>query len=184
MEVTKFGGKGEYIARYIQLWLKVGLIASLACFHVVKTEVAYHVLLGQPWLHKHHIIPSMYHQYVKGRHNDRMMWIVANPSPFEQAKAHLVETMFYDKWAPFGESSISKPLRTFVPQWKDVEKDLEPNLRELLSQKRKRRETSTSSSNSFPCCVRVKAPDSRITYKLWRWAGPTYNMQRGPWEEP
>ena len=66
MEVTGFGGKGEHMAGYIQLWLKVGPIASLARFHVVKTEVAYHILLGWPWLHKHHLIPSTYHQCVKG----------------------------------------------------------------------------------------------------------------------
>ena len=37
MEVMGFGGRGEYTAGHIQLWLKVGLIASLAHFHVVKT---------------------------------------------------------------------------------------------------------------------------------------------------
>ena len=53
MEVTGFGGRGEYITGHIQLWLKVGLTASLAFFHVVKTEVSYHILLGRTWLHKH-----------------------------------------------------------------------------------------------------------------------------------
>ena len=53
MEVTGFGGRGEYTAGHIQLWLKVGPIASLARFHVIKTKVSYHVLLGRPWLHKH-----------------------------------------------------------------------------------------------------------------------------------
>ena len=53
MEVTGFGGRGEYTEGHIQLWLKVGPIASLARFHVVKMEVLYHVLLGRPWLHKH-----------------------------------------------------------------------------------------------------------------------------------
>ena len=53
MEVTGFGGSGEYTAGHIQLWLKVGPIASLALFHVVKKEVSYHVLLGRSWLHKH-----------------------------------------------------------------------------------------------------------------------------------
>ena len=48
MEVTGFGGRGEYTAGHIQLWLKVGPIASLAHFHVVRTEVSYHVLLGRP----------------------------------------------------------------------------------------------------------------------------------------
>ena len=96
MEVTGFGERGEYTAGHIQLWLKVGPIASLAWFHVVKIEVSYHVLLGRPWLHKHRLVSSTYHQCVKGRLNGKMICIVANPSPFEQAKAHLVETMFYD----------------------------------------------------------------------------------------
>jgi len=53
MEVTGFGGKGEFTTGHIQLWLKVGPIAFLACFHVVRMEVSYHVLLERPWLHKH-----------------------------------------------------------------------------------------------------------------------------------
>ena len=48
MEVTGFNGRSKYTAGHIQLWLKVGPIASLARFHVVKTEVSYHVLLGRP----------------------------------------------------------------------------------------------------------------------------------------
>ena len=109
MEVAGFGGRGEYTACHIQLWLKVGPIASLAQFHEVKIEVSYHVLLGRPWLHKHRLVLSTYHQCVKGRMNGRMIRIAANPSPFEQAEAHLVETMFYGQWASSGESSVSKP---------------------------------------------------------------------------
>ena len=109
MEVTGFGRRGEYIAGHIQLWLKVGPIAFLARFHVVKIEVSYHVLLGRLWLHKHRLVPSTYHQCVKGRLNDRMIRIVANPSPFEQVEAHLVKTMFYDQWAPSRKSTVSKP---------------------------------------------------------------------------
>ena len=48
MEVTGFDGRGEYTAGHIQLWLKVDPIDSLARFHVVRTEVSYHVLLGRP----------------------------------------------------------------------------------------------------------------------------------------
>ena len=64
MEVIGFGGRCEYTAGHIQLWLKVGPIASLARFHVVKKEVSYHVLLGRPWLHKHRLVLSTYHQCV------------------------------------------------------------------------------------------------------------------------
>ena len=135
IEVTGFVGKGEYMVGYIQLWLKVGPIASLAHFHVVKTKVLYHILLGRPWLHKHRLIPLMYHQYVKGRLHDRTIWIVANLSPFEQVETHLVETMFYDERAFSGESSMSKPLGTFAPRWENVENDPKLDLRELLAQK-------------------------------------------------
>ena len=106
MEVTGFGGRGKNTTGHIQLWLKVGPIAPLARFHVVRMEVSYHVLLGRSWLHKHRLVPSTYRQCVKGRLNGRMICIVANPSPFEQVEAYLVETMFYDQWAPSGESSI------------------------------------------------------------------------------
>ena len=107
MEVTGFDGKGEYTAGHIQLWLKVGPITSLARFHVVRTEVSYHVLLGRPWLYKHRLVLSTYHQCVKGRLNKDDTHS-CKPSPFEQAEAHLVETMFYDQWAPSGENSVSK----------------------------------------------------------------------------
>ena len=40
MEVMEFGGRGEYTTGHIQLWLKVGLIAFLTRFHVVKIEVS------------------------------------------------------------------------------------------------------------------------------------------------
>ena len=147
MEVTRFGRRGEYTTSHIQLWLKVGPIASLARFHVVKIMVSYHVLLGRPWLHKHQLVSSTYHQCVKRRLNGRIICIAANPSPFEQAEAHLVETMFYDQWALSGKSSVSKPRGTFVPKWEDVQGDLEPDLRELLVRKKKRKEKMHTPQN-------------------------------------
>ena len=77
-----------------------------------------------------------------------------------------METMFYDEWASPGESSVSKPSGTFVPRWEDVENDPEPDLRELLNRKRKRKEVLTTESNSLSCCIRVKTLDSKIMYKL------------------
>ena len=166
MEVTGFGGGGEYTAGHIQLWLKVGPIASLARFHMVKTEVSYHVLLGRPWLHKHQLVPSTYHQCIKGRLNCRMICIAVNPLPFEQAVAHLVETMFYEQWAPSRESSVLKPRGTFVPKWEDIQSDPKLDLRELLSQKKKRKEALVVKPDDTPQCVRVWCPDGRIVYKL------------------
>ena len=151
----------------------------LGRFHVVKTEVSYHILLGRPWLHKHRLVPSTYHQCVKGRLNGKMIRIAANPSPFEQAEAHLVETMFYYEWAPSGESSMSKPQGTFVPWWEDIQEDPEPDLRELLMWRKKRKEAPTSKLSGMPRCARIRTPDGRIVYKLWRCTRPTCNTQGG-----
>ena len=101
----------------------------------------------RPWLHKHQLIPSTYHQCVKGKLNDKMICIAANPSPFEQAEAHLVETMFNDQWAPFRESLVSKPQGTFMPRWEDIQNDPELDLRKLLLQKRRRKEAPTLESD-------------------------------------
>ena len=101
-------------------------------------------------MHKHRLVPSTYHQCVKGRLNGRMICIVTNPSPFEQAETYLVETMFYNQWAPSGESSVSKPRGTFVPKWEDVQGDQELDLRELLAQKRKENKHLPQNQMTYP----------------------------------
>ena len=78
----------------------------------------------------------------------------------------MVETMFYDQWAPFGENSVSRPRGTFVPRCEDVWSDPETDLRELLSQKKKRKEAPAVELDDTPQCVRVRGPNGRIVYKL------------------
>ena len=96
MEITGFRGSVESIEGYEQLALKVGPIVTLTRFHVINSEVSYYVLLGQPWLYKHRLIPSMYHQCVKGRLNGRPIRIPTNLNPFSQGEVNFVEIMFYD----------------------------------------------------------------------------------------
>ena len=109
-----------------------------------------------------------------------MIRIAANLSPFKQAEAHLVETIFYDEWAPSSESFVIKPQGIFVPRWKDIQDDPEPDLRELLMQRKKRKEAPTLELSDVPRCIKVWTPDGRIVYKLRRCVGPTCSMQRGP----
>ena len=61
MEITEFGGLTKSTKGYVQLALRVGPIVALTRFHVINSEVSYHMLLGLPWLHKHRLIPSTYH---------------------------------------------------------------------------------------------------------------------------
>ena len=106
MEITGFRGSAESTEGYVQLALRVGPIVALTRFHVINSEVSYHVLLGRPWLHKHHLIPSTYHQCVKGRLNERLLRIPANHNPFSQGEVNFVETMFYDELEPDNESPM------------------------------------------------------------------------------
>ena len=103
MEVTGFGGVGEYTIGHIQLVLKVGPIVAFVRFHVMNTAVSYHALLGRPWLHKHKLVPSTYHQCVKGRLNGKPIRIPANATPFDELEANYVEEAFYDEITPTEE---------------------------------------------------------------------------------
>ena len=95
-----------------------------------------------------------------------MIRITANPSPFEQAEAHLVETMFYDQWASSGENVVTKPQGTFVPRWKDVQDDPEPDLRELLTRKKKRKEVPAAEPDEVAQCIKIRGLNGKIVYKL------------------
>jgi hypothetical protein len=147
MEIKDFGGIGEYTKGHIQLVLKVGPIVALTRFHVVDSVVPYHILLGRPWLHKHQLIPSTYHQCVKGRLNGKPIRIAANPMPFDQSESYFVEAALYDEVAPAGEASLAKPVGIPLSKWEEIKDALEADLRDLLEQKRKHRaEASTSKS--------------------------------------
>uniref|UniRef100_A0A2N9IRS3 RNA-directed DNA polymerase n=1 Tax=Fagus sylvatica TaxID=28930 RepID=A0A2N9IRS3_FAGSY len=135
MEVTGFGGVTEYTMGHVQLVLKVGPIVALTRFHVVNAETPYHVLLGRPWLHKHKLVSSTYHQCVKGRLNGKPIRIAANSCPFDQTEAHFVEAALYDDLASTGEPSIVRPCGTPLPAWEDIKDDPEIDLRELLQTK-------------------------------------------------
>ena len=74
--------------------------------------------------------------------------------------------MFYDQWAPSGKNSIAKPRGTFVPRWEDVRDDPEPDLRELLARKKKRKEAPATEPDEIPQCIKVRDLDGKIVYKL------------------
>ena len=142
MEITGFKGSAESTEGYVQLALRVGPIVTK--FHVINSEVSYHVLLGRPWLHMHRLIPSTYHQRVKGRLNGRLVRILANYNPFGQEEVNFGETMFYDELEPNNESPM---LRTpGAPVLEEEEGRGTCDLRDLLKRKRQKREPSTSGS--------------------------------------
>uniref|UniRef100_A0A2N9HC24 Integrase catalytic domain-containing protein n=1 Tax=Fagus sylvatica TaxID=28930 RepID=A0A2N9HC24_FAGSY len=134
IEVTGFGGAAEYTMGHIQ-----------------------------PWLHKHKLISSTYHQCIKGRLNGKPIRIAANPSPFDQTEAHFIEAALYDELST-EEPSIIKPSGTPLPDWEDIRNDPDVDLREVLERKKKRKERMAEDENA-PRCIRVQMPDGRIVYQ-------------------
>ena len=114
MEITGFWGGCKHTIGHIQLVLKVGPLVGLTRFHVLDSSMSYHVLLGRPWLHKHKLISSTYHQCVKGRLNGKPIRIPANATPFDQLEAHYLKTAFLwsidHKWRRRNCESLGHPF--------------------------------------------------------------------------
>ena len=53
-----------------------------------------------------------------------------------------------------------------MPRWKDVQDDQEPDLRELLALKKKRKEAPVAELDEVPQCIRIRGLDGKIVYKL------------------
>uniref|UniRef100_A0A2N9G246 Integrase catalytic domain-containing protein n=1 Tax=Fagus sylvatica TaxID=28930 RepID=A0A2N9G246_FAGSY len=123
----------------------VGPIVALTRFHIVDSVVPYHILLGRPWLHKYQLIPSTYHQCVKGRLNGKPIWIAANSTPFDQSESYFVEAALYDEITPTGEASLAKPIGIPLPKWEEIKDALEADLRDLLERKKKRKAEASAS---------------------------------------
>ena len=162
MEITEFGGSVETTEGYVQLALRVGPIVALTRFHVINTEVSYHVLLGRPWLYKHCLIPSTFHQCIKGRLNGRPVRIPANRNPFSQGEVNFAEMMFYDELEPDDESpALGTPGAPILEEEEGGRGTRD--LRNLLERKRQKREPSSSGSQE---CVVVREPEGRLIYLL------------------
>ena len=102
---------------------------------MINSNVSYHILLGRSWLHKHRLIPSTYHQRVKGNLNGRPIRIPANSNPFSQGEVNFVETVFYNELVLDDESPIPRTSGASALE-KEEEGRGTYNLRNLLDRKR------------------------------------------------
>ncbi|XP_048430770.1 uncharacterized protein LOC125472861 [Pyrus x bretschneideri] len=66
ISINGFGNSSKKTIRSIEIDLKIGPIRSFTKFYVMDINVTYHALLGKPWINKHRLEASTYHQCVKG----------------------------------------------------------------------------------------------------------------------
>ena len=103
------------------------------------------------------LIPSTYHQCVKGRLSGRLIRISANPSPFNKREVKFVENMFYNKLALDDECPASGTSGAHVLE--EEEGGNTHGLRDPLDRKRQKKETSSLGSQE---CVVVREPGGRL----------------------
>ena len=102
----------------------------------------------------HRLIPSTYHQCVKGRLNGRPIRIPANPNPFSQGEVNFVETIFCDE---LGLGTLGAPVL------EEEGGGGTHDLRNLLDSKRQKKETNFLGSQE---CVVVWKSERRLIYRL------------------
>ncbi|OVA02093.1 hypothetical protein BVC80_1261g7 [Macleaya cordata] len=120
--VYGFGGYTQDTMGQVNLDVKVRPIHASTTFHIIDADTSYHVLLGRPWLHKHKVIPSTYHQCVKVIVKGKEYRITALESPFSPEEAHLADATFYHSIDTEPQEMMSKITSTPLPAWEEFEK--------------------------------------------------------------
>ncbi|CAL2247408.1 unnamed protein product [Prunus armeniaca] len=163
--ISGFGNQSEVMVGYMQVNLKVGPIRSLTKFYVVDIDVAYHALLGRPWLNKHKLVVSTYHQCVKGRIGLRPFRVPGNQAPFNQSEAHYSEAEFYTECTGAG-SNPSKNSGTYLPSWTEIRDLSNEELITIVDRERKRHSEANNHAYDHPQCSKVTLPDGLTVYRL------------------
>ncbi|CAL8089322.1 unnamed protein product [Prunus armeniaca] len=127
-------------------------------FYVVDVDVAYHALLGRPWLNKHKLVVSTYHQCVKGRIGLRPLRIPGNQAPFNKNEAHNSEAEFYTECTGAG-SNPSKDFGTYLPSWTEIRDLSNEELITIVDRERKRHSEVNNHAYDHPQCSKVTLPD-------------------------
>ncbi|CAL8169055.1 unnamed protein product [Prunus armeniaca] len=156
--------EGEVTVGYMQVNLKVGPIRSLTKFYVVDVDVAYHALLGRPWLNKHKLMVSTYHQCVKGRIGLRPVRIPGNQAPFNKNKAHYFEAEFYTECTGAG-SCPSKDFGTYLPSWTEIRDLSNEELITIVDRERMKHSEVNNHAYDHPQCLKVTLPNGRTVYR-------------------
>ncbi|XP_008227183.1 PREDICTED: uncharacterized protein LOC103326723 [Prunus mume] len=153
--ISGFRNKSEVTVGHMQVKLKVGPIRSLTKFYVVDMDVAYHALLGRPWLNKHKLVVFTYHQCVKGRIGLRPLRIPGNQAPFHKNETHYSEAEFYTKCTGTG-SSPSKDFGTYLPSWTEIRDLSNEELITIVDRERKRHSEVNNHAYDHPQCSKPR----------------------------
>ena len=101
----------------IRLPVYAGGVTKTVKFSVVRAKAPYNAILGTPWLHSMHAIPSSYHQCVKFPGKDGVIKTIRGD---QRAARELLVATIKQQQALSLVSSVAKPIRKIYPQEEEI----------------------------------------------------------------
>ncbi|KAG4179605.1 hypothetical protein ERO13_A10G116066v2 [Gossypium hirsutum] len=83
MIISSFDNKDILMLGQVTMNFKIGSIQDQTYFYLIDDDVVYHPLIGRKFLPTHNIIPSFYHQCIKGYLKGKELFIPAIKASFE-----------------------------------------------------------------------------------------------------
>src|SRR3954465_6203918 len=82
----------------IKLRCQIGDLKTEVTVYVIDADTSYNLLLGWPWIHRNHIVPSTLHQVMKYVDaQGRIHTLVAEQHPFKGVETHFTDSLLYQK---------------------------------------------------------------------------------------
>src|SRR3954466_7309662 len=80
----------------IKLRCQIGDLKTEVTVYVIDAETSYNLLLGRPWIHRNHIVPSTPHQVMKYVDaQGQVRTLVAEQRPFKGVENYFIDALLY-----------------------------------------------------------------------------------------
>src|SRR3954468_22631997 len=84
--------------RKIKLRCQIGDLKTEVTVYVIGADTSYNLLLGRPWIHRNHIVPSTLHQVMKYVDaQGQVRTLVAEQRPFKGVKNYFTDALLYQE---------------------------------------------------------------------------------------
>jgi hypothetical protein len=74
-------------------------------------------------MHKYAIVPSSYHQCLKGIWGGKKVTIRASENPFDVHEAHLSDAVYFSELGEEPQAITARPRGVKIPRWEDIKDD-------------------------------------------------------------
>ncbi|XP_059630202.1 uncharacterized protein LOC132273203 [Cornus florida] len=152
-EITGFGSDIRRTKGYVTTELVIGKFKGPVKFHFIDSDISYHLLMGRGWMHKFGIVPSSYHQCMKGFWNGKQVTIRCSDRPFTNRESHMVEVALFNE---LEEAEEPQPLKAYpLPKWEAIDR-----------QGSEKMPGANTSQKGPTVCKRIRLANGRIADRL------------------